>query len=88
MTKNIPLSNLSDEELRKKLEVYGTNAGPVTPSTRKLYERKLLKLMEDFSGTEQEEFVDSLTDKNTQKLPVKADKTSMCSRCFYWELVE
>ncbi|XP_042322195.1 LEM domain-containing protein 1 isoform X1 [Sceloporus undulatus] len=36
---------LNDTELREQLSVYGINAGPILPSTRAVYENKLLKLM-------------------------------------------
>ncbi|KAI1882213.1 hypothetical protein AGOR_G00248370 [Albula goreensis] len=39
-------AELSDESLKDQLEKYGVNTGPVVASTRKLYEKKLQKLIE------------------------------------------
>ena len=36
------ISQISDDILFKKLKVLNLNPGPITPSTRKLYEKKLL----------------------------------------------
>ncbi|XP_029291860.1 emerin (Emery-Dreifuss muscular dystrophy) isoform X1 [Cottoperca gobio] len=41
------LSEKSDEELSKLLSQYGIKHGPIVDSTRKLYEKKLEKAMED-----------------------------------------
>ncbi|VDP90407.1 unnamed protein product [Echinostoma caproni] len=38
--------NLTDKELRESLKKLGFDAGPITESTRSVYEKKLLKLME------------------------------------------
>lgn len=38
------VSQLQNAELRKKLAQYGFSAGPIVPSTRRVYERKLIKL--------------------------------------------
>ncbi|CAO2636867.1 LEM domain-containing protein 1 [Lemmus lemmus] len=36
---------LSDRELHKRLERLGFSAGPILPSTRKTYEKKLVQLL-------------------------------------------
>lgn len=37
-----PVGDLSDKDLREELTSYGfSHAGPITPSTRKVYEKKL-----------------------------------------------
>ncbi|CAL2029975.1 unnamed protein product [Caenorhabditis brenneri] len=41
------LSQLTDVELRETLKDHGIAAGPIVASTRKIYEKKLLKLVED-----------------------------------------
>ncbi|XP_061108417.1 thymopoietin a isoform X8 [Conger conger] len=42
----VDAADLSDESLRDQLLKYGVSIGPIVASTRKLYERKLQKLME------------------------------------------
>uniref|UniRef100_A0A1I7WVJ9 LEM domain-containing protein n=1 Tax=Heterorhabditis bacteriophora TaxID=37862 RepID=A0A1I7WVJ9_HETBA len=44
------LDNLSDVELRQELISRGKNIGPVTPSTRSLYVKKLHKLIQEEAG--------------------------------------
>jgi len=39
------IQNLNDIELKKSLENLGVNCGPVTSTTRKVYEKKLVKLL-------------------------------------------
>ncbi|KAF8364153.1 emr-1 [Pristionchus pacificus] len=39
------IASLSNEELRNALVEHGANVGPIGPSTRKVYEKKLFKLM-------------------------------------------
>lgn len=41
------ISNLSDEELMDELIEYGENPGPINSLTRSVYERKLIKVMEE-----------------------------------------
>ncbi|XP_064417873.1 lamina-associated polypeptide 2, isoforms beta/gamma isoform X2 [Latimeria chalumnae] len=43
---DLDAAELSNEELREQLIQYGVNAGPVTATTRKLYESKLQRLIE------------------------------------------
>uniref|UniRef100_A0A8C5SFY8 Thymopoietin n=2 Tax=Laticauda laticaudata TaxID=8630 RepID=A0A8C5SFY8_LATLA len=43
---DIDIAELSNEELKEQLLRYGVNPGPIVASTRKLYEKKLLKLKE------------------------------------------
>ncbi|KAK5923116.1 hypothetical protein CgunFtcFv8_000115 [Champsocephalus gunnari] len=43
----MPLREKSDEELSKLLSEHGIKHGPIVDSTRKLYEKKLEKAMED-----------------------------------------
>ena len=40
-------AQMSDEELRRKLQSYGINAGPITDTTRQLYQSKLKKRMRE-----------------------------------------
>lgn len=40
-------AQMSDEDLREQLLKQGVDAGPIVASTRKLYERKLLKLLDN-----------------------------------------
>lgn len=41
------MSSLTDEELRNKLKNHGFEAGPITPATRRVYERKLERLVNE-----------------------------------------
>ncbi|XP_035192468.1 thymopoietin isoform X3 [Oxyura jamaicensis] len=43
---DLDITELSNEDLQEQLMKYGINPGPVVATTRKLYEKKLLKLME------------------------------------------
>ncbi|KAM8821794.1 thymopoietin isoform 2-T2 [Eudromia elegans] len=43
---NLDITELSNEDLQEQLIKYGINPGPIVATTRKLYEKKLLKLME------------------------------------------
>ncbi|NWJ10296.1 LAP2B protein, partial [Crypturellus undulatus] len=43
---NLDVTELSNEDLQEQLTKYGINPGPIVATTRKLYERKLSKLME------------------------------------------
>ncbi|VDN18016.1 unnamed protein product [Gongylonema pulchrum] len=47
------MSSLSDEELRERLQTYGVNPGPITATTRAVYQRQLqkLQLSNSLSGT-------------------------------------
>ncbi|XP_068047740.1 thymopoietin isoform X1 [Anomalospiza imberbis] len=42
----LDITEMSNEDLQEKLMKYGVNPGPIVATTRKLYEKKLLKLME------------------------------------------
>ncbi|XP_042671985.1 thymopoietin isoform X3 [Centrocercus urophasianus] len=43
---DLDVTELSNEDLHEQLTKYGVNPGPIVATTRKLYEKKLLKLME------------------------------------------
>ncbi|XP_063073623.1 thymopoietin a isoform X2 [Engraulis encrasicolus] len=43
----VDVLELSDEDLREELRKYGLSVGPIVASTRKLYERKLQKLIDE-----------------------------------------
>ncbi|NWU88548.1 LAP2B protein, partial [Upupa epops] len=43
---DLDLTEMSNEDLQEQLVKYGLNPGPIVATTRKLYEKKLLKLME------------------------------------------
>nr|XP_009672882.1 PREDICTED: thymopoietin [Struthio camelus australis] len=43
---DLDVTELSNEDLQEHLVKYGINPGPIVATTRKLYEKKLLKLME------------------------------------------
>ncbi|XP_030308774.1 thymopoietin isoform X6 [Calypte anna] len=43
---DLDVTELSNEDLQEQLLKYGINPGPIVATTRKLYEKKLLKLME------------------------------------------
>ncbi|XP_005480759.2 thymopoietin isoform X9 [Zonotrichia albicollis] len=42
----LDITEMSNEDLQEQLMKYGVNPGPIVATTRKLYEKKLLKLME------------------------------------------
>ncbi|NWZ05627.1 LAP2B protein, partial [Agelaius phoeniceus] len=42
----LDITEMSNEDLQEQLMKYGINPGPIVATTRKLYEKKLLKLME------------------------------------------
>eukprot|EP00066_Takifugu_rubripes_P004365 XP_003967692.1 PREDICTED: lamina-associated polypeptide 2, isoforms beta/delta/epsilon/gamma-like [Takifugu rubripes] len=46
------VTDLTDEDLRQQLAKYGVDTGPIVASTRKLYERKLQKLLDQPPGAE------------------------------------
>ncbi|XP_027754827.1 thymopoietin isoform X2 [Empidonax traillii] len=43
---DLDITEMSNEDLQEQLVKYGINPGPIVATTRKLYEKKLLKLME------------------------------------------
>ncbi|XP_076152710.1 thymopoietin a isoform X2 [Alosa pseudoharengus] len=43
----VDVLELSDEDLREQLQKYGISVGPIVASTRKLYEKKLQKLLDE-----------------------------------------
>ncbi|XP_075562346.1 thymopoietin isoform X1 [Pelecanus crispus] len=43
---DLEITEMSNEDLQEQLVKYGLNPGPIVATTRKLYEKKLLKLME------------------------------------------
>ncbi|NXK74541.1 LAP2B protein, partial [Amazona guildingii] len=43
---DLDITEMSNEDLQEQLVKYGLNPGPIVATTRKLYEKKLLKLME------------------------------------------
>ncbi|KAM6383673.1 thymopoietin isoform 1-T1 [Alca torda] len=43
---DLDITEMSNEDLQEQLVKYGVNPGPIVATTRKLYEKKLLKLME------------------------------------------
>ncbi|NXQ54598.1 LAP2B protein, partial [Anthoscopus minutus] len=43
---DLDITEMSNEDLQERLMKYGVNPGPIVATTRKLYEKKLLKLME------------------------------------------
>jgi len=47
LSQSIDVTSLSDAELTDKLQEFGVNAGPIMESTRKLYQKKLEKLLAD-----------------------------------------
>ncbi|GAA6111553.1 thymopoietin a isoform X1, partial [Tachysurus ichikawai] len=42
----IDVTELTNEDLKDQLQKYGVNAGPIVASTRKVYEKKLQKLLD------------------------------------------
>ncbi|XP_063156157.1 LEM domain-containing protein 1 [Candoia aspera] len=50
LKEDVDVKTLSDTELWKQLCVYGVSPGPILPSTRTVYENKLLQLMKQCPG--------------------------------------
>jgi len=51
MSTAIEISKLSEEELREKISAFGIRVGPLNSSTRPLYEKKLLRLLQTDNPT-------------------------------------
>lgn len=45
-TEEVEVTDLSDEDLKQQLAKHGVDSGPIVASTRKLYEKKLQKLLD------------------------------------------
>ncbi|XP_070828974.1 thymopoietin b [Chaetodon trifascialis] len=45
-TEEVEVTDLTDEDLRQQLAKHGVDSGPIVASTRKLYEKKLQKLLD------------------------------------------
>lgn len=45
-SEEVEVTDLTDEDLKQQLEKHGVESGPIVATTRKLYEKKLLKLLE------------------------------------------
>lgn len=45
-TEDVEVTDLSDEDLKQQLAKHGVDSGPIVASTRKLYEKKLQKLLD------------------------------------------
>ena len=52
---SVNVAELSDSELRKKIKELGKDAGPITKTTRPIWEKKLVKLLAEKDGVVQEE---------------------------------
>ena len=65
------ISKLSDCDLRRKLREYGTHPGPITGTTRKVYEMQFLKLIseDDRSSECLEQSVDSKSESELKLKP-------------------
>lgn len=61
----IDLTLLSDEDLRDQLLKHGVHAGPIVASTRKLYEKKLVKLLDNGAN-----FSDPQIHRNSQEAEI------------------
>ena len=55
MASSINVTELSDSELRKKIKELGKDAGPITKTTRPIWEKRLVKLLAEKDGVVQEE---------------------------------
>ncbi|XP_069801866.1 LEM domain-containing protein 1 isoform X2 [Dendropsophus ebraccatus] len=61
---NMDLKSLSDSELKEQLRKHGVNPGPILPTTRTIYEKKLHQLLEEKQvkangGGHEEQYSDS-----------------------------
>ncbi|XP_068579823.1 thymopoietin b [Cebidichthys violaceus] len=45
-TEEVEVTDLTDEDLKRQLEKHGVDTGPIVATTRKLYEKKLQKLLD------------------------------------------
>lgn len=70
------VSGLSNEDLKEELIKYGLNPGPIMGSTRKVYEKKLLKLKEDSDVPPPPHAVSSTAEESKQNGNTDSDQYS------------
>lgn len=70
------LALMSDEDLRDQLLKHGVHAGPIVASTRKLYEKKLVKLLDNGAI-----FLESKTHSNSGEAEVYSDHEDEVLAC-------
>ena len=75
---DVNVTGLSDSELRKSLKDLGQNVGPITKSTRNLWEKKLIKLLE--SSNENEEKKEKKTRRKSGRVTTAASNTTTSTR--------
>ncbi|XP_077869535.1 lamina-associated polypeptide 2, isoforms beta/delta/epsilon/gamma-like [Saccoglossus kowalevskii] len=61
------VANLSDTELASALQELGATIGPITATTRSVYERKLIKLRSGQTQIEQDEESDDYSDSDEEQ---------------------
>ncbi|KAI1707086.1 LEM domain-containing protein [Ditylenchus destructor] len=59
-TNDALFASLGDDELRQELQKHGMQAGPITPSTRRIYEIKLMKFVQNTGSNGVEEFAEKV----------------------------
>ncbi|XP_048355016.1 LEM domain-containing protein 1 isoform X2 [Sphaerodactylus townsendi] len=81
---------LNDTELREQLSEYGISPGPILPSTRTIYEKKLLQFMKEcparaagqkWCDCVSEEGKDSEQGTTTTKVVLEADNLKAAAEC-------
>ncbi|XP_078534102.1 thymopoietin isoform X4 [Lissotriton helveticus] len=70
------VTGLSNEDLKEELIKYGLNPGPIMGSTRKVYEKKLLKLKEDSDVPPPPQAVSSTAEESKQNGNTDSDQYS------------
>ncbi|KAI1702027.1 LEM domain-containing protein [Ditylenchus destructor] len=68
-TNDALFAGLGDEELRQELQKHGMNVGPVTPSTRRIYEMKLMKFVQNSGSNGVAQFAERVSTPQKQNGP-------------------
>ncbi|KAI1711769.1 LEM domain-containing protein [Ditylenchus destructor] len=68
-TNDALFANLGDDELRQELQKHGMNSGPITPSTRRIYEIKLMKFVQNSGSKGVAEFAEKVSTPQKQNGP-------------------
>ncbi|XP_066456268.1 LEM domain-containing protein 1 [Eleutherodactylus coqui] len=72
------LKSLSDSELKEQLRKHGVNPGPILPTTRSIYEKKLQQLVEEQAKENGGEHEDQYSDSEDEDVQVKSLMGKRC----------